>query len=165
LLAKGSWAPIYSKGVQYRWPSNSLMAWQPYQDTVGTWIARYLSTTGSSGTSTTGLMTPFQTLSVSGGGGISIQGTGSAPIQCARGSLGNNNPGYPVSLRGDPYRFICFSREEHLFPQQKAIGRGLFLRASTQPSRSPYCSGATLRVHLCDTLFSSRRHNLLEARF
>jgi hypothetical protein len=42
----------------------------------------------------------------------------------------------------------------HLHPlQQKAIGRGLILRASTRPSRSPYCSGAALRVRLCDTLF------------
>jgi hypothetical protein len=110
-------------------------------------------------------MTPFQTLSVSGGGGIFMQGIGSAPIQCTRGSLGDNNPGYPVSLRGDPRCFVCFSREEHLFPQQKAVGRGLFLRASTRPSRSPYCMGATLRVRLCDALFSSCRLDLLEARF
>jgi hypothetical protein len=93
------------------------MAWRPYLDSVGTWIARSLSATGSSGTSVAGLMTPFQTLSVSGGGGISIQGTGSVLIQCARGSLGDNNPGYLVSLRGDPRCFVCFSREEHLFPQ------------------------------------------------
>jgi hypothetical protein len=84
------------------------------------WIAGSLSATRSSGTSAIGLMTPFQTLSVSGGGGISIQGIGSAPILCARGSLGDNNPGYPVSLCGSPRRFVCFSREEHLFPQQKA---------------------------------------------
>jgi hypothetical protein len=42
----------------------------------------------------------------------------------------------------------------HLRPlQQKAICRGLILRASTRPSRSPYCSRATLRVRLCDALF------------
>jgi hypothetical protein len=46
----------------------------PYQDTVGTWIARSLSVSGCSGTSATGMMTPFQILSSSGGGGISIQG-------------------------------------------------------------------------------------------
>jgi hypothetical protein len=38
------------------------------------WIARSLSATGSSGTSAAGLMTSFQTLSSSGGGGISMQG-------------------------------------------------------------------------------------------
>jgi hypothetical protein len=55
--------------------------------------------------------------------------------------------------------FVCFPREEHLFPKQKAVGRGFFLRASTRPSRSPYYSGATLRVRLCDTLlfFTSPR--------
>jgi hypothetical protein len=141
------------------------MAWRPYHDTVGTWIMRPLSATGSSSTSAAGLMTPFQTLSISDGGGVSIQGTGSAPIQCARRSLGDNNPSYPVSLHGDPRCFICFSREEHLFPQQKAVGRGLFLRASTRPSRSPYCSGATLQVRLCDALFLSYCLDLLEAHF
>jgi hypothetical protein len=141
------------------------MAWRPYQDTIGTWIARSLSSTGSSGTSATGLMTPFQTLSVSGSGGISIKATCSAPIKCVCGSLGDNNPVCPVSLRGDPRRFVCFSREEHIFPQHKVVGRGLFLRTSTRPSSSPYCLGATLRVRLCDALFSSRRLDLLEARF
>jgi hypothetical protein len=157
--------PIYSKESQHWWSSTSLMAWRPYHDTVGTWIARSLSATGSSSTSATGLMTPFQTLSVSSGGSISIQGTCSTLIQCARGFLGDNNSGYHVPLLGDPRCFICFSREEHMFPQQKVIGCGLFLRASTRPTRSPYCSGATLRVRLCDTLFSSRRLDLLEARF
>jgi hypothetical protein len=141
------------------------VAWRPYQDTVGTRIVRSLSATVSSGTSAACLMTPFQHLSFSGGGDISIQGTGSAPIQCAHGPLGDNNPGYPVYLRGDSRCFVCFSREGHLFPQQKSIGRGLFLRASTRPSRSRYCSRATLRVRLCDTLFLSRRFDLLEARF
>jgi hypothetical protein len=51
-----------------------------------------------------------------------------------------------------------------MFPQQKVVGRGLFLRASTRPSRSPYCSGDTLRVHLCDALFLSHHLDLLEAR-
>jgi hypothetical protein len=46
-----------------------------------------------------------------------------------------------------------FSGEEHLFPQQKVVGPGFFLRASTRPFRSPYCSGATLRVRLRDALF------------
>jgi hypothetical protein len=119
----------------------------------------------SSSTSAAGLMTLFQTLFVSGGRGISIKGPGSAPIQCARGSLGDNNPGYPVSSRGDPRSSVCFSREEHLFPQQKAVDRRLFLRASTRPSRSPYFSGATLRVRLCDALFLSRRLDVPEARF
>jgi hypothetical protein len=109
--------------------------------------------------------TPFQSLSSSGGGGISIQGTDSAPIQCACGLLGDNNPGYPVSLRGDSLCFVCFSREEHLFPQQKAVGRGFFLRASTRSSRSSYCSRATLRVRMYDALFSSFCLDLLEARF
>jgi hypothetical protein len=164
-LAEGPWVPSYGKESQHWCPSTSLMAWWPYHDTVGTWIARSLSATGSSGTSATGLMTPFQTLSVSSGGGISIQGTSSALIQCACGLLGDNNSGYHVPLRGDPCCFVCFLREEHLFPQQKAVGRGLILRASTRPSRSPYCSGAALLVRLCDALFSSRRLDLLEARF
>jgi hypothetical protein len=40
-----------------------------------------------------------------------------------------------------------------MFSQQKVIGHGFFLGASTRPFRSPYCSGATLRVCLCDALF------------
>jgi hypothetical protein len=110
-------------------------------------------------------MTPFQSLPSSRSGGISIQEKGSALIQCARGSLGNNNPGYPVYLRGNSRCFVYFSREEHLFPQHKAVGCWLFLRASSRPSRSPYCLEATLQVHLCDALFLSRRLDLQEARF
>jgi hypothetical protein len=82
-----------------------------------------------------------------------MQGTGSAPAQCARGSLGDNKLGSPVFLCGDSRCFVCFPREEHLFPKQKAVGCGYFLRASNRPSRSPYCSGATLRVRLCDAFF------------
>jgi hypothetical protein len=66
--------PIYSSGAQHWWSSTALVMWRPYQGTVGTWIARSLSATGSSGTSTVVLMTPFQSLSSSGGGGIFIQG-------------------------------------------------------------------------------------------
>jgi hypothetical protein len=44
-------------------------------------------------------------------------------------------------------------RLRHRPLQRKAVGRGLILRASTRPSRSPYCSGVTLRVRLCDALF------------
>jgi hypothetical protein len=66
-------------------------------------------------------MTPLQTLSVSGGGGISIQRTGPAPIQCARGSLGDNKLSHPVFLCGDSRCLVGFLREEHLFP--KAEGR------------------------------------------
>jgi hypothetical protein len=102
------------------------MAWRPYQDIVSMWIARSLSATRSSGTFAACLMSPFHSLSSSGGGGISIQGTCSASIQCAHGSLVDNNPGYLVYMRGDSRCFIGFLREEHLFPQQKAIGRGLF---------------------------------------
>jgi hypothetical protein len=58
-----------------------------------------------------------------------------------------------VFLCGDFHRFVYSLREEHLLPKQKAIGHGFFLRATTRPSRSPYCSGATLRVRLCDALF------------
>jgi hypothetical protein len=54
--------------------STSLVAWQPYQNTVGTWIVSSLSATGSSGTSAACPMTPFQPLSSSGGGGIPMQG-------------------------------------------------------------------------------------------
>jgi hypothetical protein len=67
--------------------------------------------------SASGLMTPFQTLSFSGGGGISIQGISSTLAQCACGSLGDNMIGHPVFLCGDSRSFICFPREEHLFPQ------------------------------------------------
>jgi hypothetical protein len=62
-------------------------------------------------------MTPFQTLSFSGGGGIYMQGTGSAPAQCARESLGDNKLGYPAFLCGASRCFVCFPREEHLFPK------------------------------------------------
>jgi hypothetical protein len=65
----------------------------------------------------------------------------------------------------DSYCLVGIPREEHLFPKQKAVGCGFFLRASTQPLRSPYCSRATLRVRLCDALFPSRRLDLPEARF
>jgi hypothetical protein len=126
LLAEGSRVPIYRKGAQHRWPFTSLMAWRPYQDTICTWIASSLSATGSSGTSGAGLMTPFQTLSFSSGSGISIQETGSALAQCACGSLGDNKIGHPVFLCGDSHCFVCFPREEHLFPQQKAVGCGFF---------------------------------------
>jgi hypothetical protein len=82
------------------------------------------------------------------------------PAQCARGSLGDNKLGYLVLLCGDSRCFVYFPREEHPFPKRKAVGRRLILRASTRPSRSPYCSGATLRVRLCDALFSPRRLDL-----
>jgi hypothetical protein len=38
-LAKGSRVPIYSKGAQHQRSLTSLVAWQPDQNTVGTWIA------------------------------------------------------------------------------------------------------------------------------
>jgi hypothetical protein len=74
LASQGSRTPIYSSGAQHQSPFNTLMAWQPYQDTVCTWSARSLSATGGTGTSAAGLMTPFQSLSFSYGGGISMQG-------------------------------------------------------------------------------------------
>jgi hypothetical protein len=84
LASQGSRAPIYSSGAQHQSPSNTLMTCQPYQDTVCTWSARSLSATGGTGTSAAGLTTPFQTLSFSGGGGISMQGQAlyqhSAPV-------------------------------------------------------------------------------------
>jgi hypothetical protein len=40
---------------------------------------------------------------------------------------------FPLSCR--------FLSDEHLFPQQKAVGHRFFLRPSTRPFRSPYCSG------------------------
>jgi hypothetical protein len=73
-LTEGSWEPIYSRGAQHWWLSTALVMRRSYQDTVGTWMARSLSATGSSWTSAAVLMTPFQTLSSSGGGSISIQG-------------------------------------------------------------------------------------------
>jgi hypothetical protein len=74
LASQGSRLPIYSNGAQHRLPFTSLMAWRPYQDTVCTWSACLLSAIGSTGTSAAGLMTPFQFLSFSGGGGISTPG-------------------------------------------------------------------------------------------
>jgi hypothetical protein len=71
-------------------------------------------------------MTAFQTLSFSGGGGISMLGTCSTSAQGARGSLGDNMLSYPVFLCGDSRYFVCFPREEHLFPKQMAVGRGFF---------------------------------------
>jgi hypothetical protein len=143
------------------------MVWRPYEETVGTWIAGSLFATGSSGTSATVLMTHFQTLSSSGGGSIAA-----SPY---RDRLCTYTVHPWVGRRQQPelsgasaWRFplFCrFRREEHLFPQQKVVGRGFFLRASTRPFRSPYYSGDTLRVCLCDTLFLSRRLDLLEARF
>jgi hypothetical protein len=66
--------PIYSNGAQHRSPFTSQMAWQPYQDIVCTWCTRSLSAIRSIGTSAAGMMTSFQSLSFSGGGGISMQG-------------------------------------------------------------------------------------------
>jgi hypothetical protein len=93
------------------------MVWRLYQNIVRTWIARSLSATGSSGTFAAGLMTHFPSLSFSGGGGVSMQGTGSALAQWARGSLGDNNLGYSVFLCRDSRCFVCFPSEEHLFPK------------------------------------------------
>jgi hypothetical protein len=47
---------------------------QPYQDTVYTWSTRSSSAIRSANTSAAGLMIPFQSLSFSGGSGISIRG-------------------------------------------------------------------------------------------
>jgi hypothetical protein len=74
VASQGSSAPIYSDGAQRQSPFNSLMVWQPYQDIVHMWCARSLSATGSTDTSAVGLMTPFQSLSFSGDGGISMPG-------------------------------------------------------------------------------------------
>jgi hypothetical protein len=52
----------------------------------------------------------------------------------------------PVALLGFQEKSICFLKK-------KAVGCGFFLRASTRPFRSPYCSGATLQLRLCDTSF------------
>jgi hypothetical protein len=71
-------------------------------------------------------MTPFQTLSFSGGSGISIQGTGSALAQFARGLLGDNKIGHPVFLCEDSCCFVCFKKEERLFPQHNAVGHEFF---------------------------------------
>jgi hypothetical protein len=80
-------------------------------------------------------------------------------------SVGNNNLSYPVSLCGDSCYFVGFHEKSMYFLKQKAVGSGFFLRASTQPFSSPYCSGATLRVCLCDALFPSCRLDLPEVRF
>jgi hypothetical protein len=74
-------------------------------------------------------MTPLQTLSVSGGSGISIQRTSSVPIQCARGSLGDNKLSHPVFLCGDSRCLVGFPREEHLFPKEE--GRRLRIISSS----------------------------------
>jgi hypothetical protein len=53
---------------------SSQMVWQPYQDTICTSSAMSLYVIGSTGTSAAGLMTPFQSLSFSGGSGNSTLG-------------------------------------------------------------------------------------------
>jgi hypothetical protein len=58
--------------VSHRSPSQT--AWHPYQDTVCTWSTRSLSAIGSTDMSAAGLMTSFQSLSFSGGSGISTRG-------------------------------------------------------------------------------------------
>jgi hypothetical protein len=47
------------------------------------------------------------------------------------------------------FRMTCFTRWKSISKhKQKVVGSLFTLRASTRPSRSPYCSGATPRVHL-----------------
>jgi hypothetical protein len=46
-----------------------------------------------------------------------------------------------VSLCGDSRYFVGFHEKSMCFLKQKAVGCGFFLRASTRPFRSPYCSG------------------------
>jgi hypothetical protein len=106
------------------------------------WSTRSLSAIGSTSTSAAGLMTPFQSLSFSRGGGISTRGRFCAGT--VRPWVARRQQAWLPSVPVWRFSLLClFPREEHLFPKQKAVGRGLILRASTRPSRSPYCSGAT----------------------
>jgi hypothetical protein len=54
--------------------SLSQTTWRSYQDTVCMWSMRCLSAIGSTDTSAAGLMASFQSLSFSGGSGISMRG-------------------------------------------------------------------------------------------
>jgi hypothetical protein len=76
------------------------------------------------------------------------------PAQCTRGSLRDNESLHPVFSCEDSRCFVFFQEKSICFLKQKAVGSQLVLRASTRPSRSPYCSGATPQVRLCDALFS-----------
>jgi hypothetical protein len=76
---------------------------QPYQDTVCTWSTRSLSAIGSTDTSAAGLMTCFQSLSFSGGSGISMRGQvlhrHSAPVgHCMTTSLVTRCPHVKIPI-------------------------------------------------------------------
>jgi hypothetical protein len=101
------------------------MAWRPYQDTVGTWIVRSLSANGSSGTSAAVLMTPFRPCLLVLAATSPYRGRPCS--YTVRPWVGRRQqpelPGvsvwrFPLSCR--------FPREEHLFPQQKVVGREFF---------------------------------------
>jgi hypothetical protein len=70
-------------------------------------------------------MTSFQSLSFSGGCGISTRGQvlcrHSAPV------LHDNESGHPVFTCGDSRCFIYFQEKSICFLKQKAIGRRLIL--------------------------------------
>jgi hypothetical protein len=53
-------------------------------------------------------MTPFQSLSFSGGGGIPTSGQVLCRHSASRGSLGDNKLGYPVFLCEDCRYFVYF---------------------------------------------------------
>jgi hypothetical protein len=54
----------------------------------------------------------------------------------------------------DSRYFVLFNGKSIFSLQQKAVGSRFILRASTRPSRSPYCSRATPRVRLVTPSFS-----------
>jgi hypothetical protein len=80
--------------------------------------------------------------------------TGPVPEQCARGSLHDKEPRRLVLLYEDSRYFILFNGKCIFSLKQKAVGSRFVLRASTQPSGSPYFFGATPRVRLVTPSFS-----------
>jgi hypothetical protein len=76
------------------------------------------------------------------------------PAQCACGSLHDDELWRLVLPCEDSRYFVLFNGKSIFSLKQKSVGSRLVLRASTRPSRSPYCLGATPRVRLVMPSFS-----------
>jgi ribonuclease HI len=143
-------ADVFAQDLRkHCWSSTASVAWRSYQDTVGTWIARSLSASGSPGASAAVLMTPFQALSSSSGGGIFIQGQLCAYTVrlCVARRHQLELPGVLVR------RFLLlrqFPKEEHLLPSAKGR-RSWILSSRINPTfqvallLGGYSMGASLR--------------------
>jgi hypothetical protein len=88
----------------------------------------------------------FPTFCLQAAAAASLLGTGSVPAQCARGLLHDDKLWRLVLPYEDSRYFVLFNGKSIFSLKQKAVGSQFILRASTRPSRSPYCSGATPRV-------------------